>query len=163
MPAPDATDVRPLLALLLSWPDLLAYVRTRFDTVTSLVAEIRSDALAGTGVGLALTAATFVNGVGAWQEGMDLRALAQVADEIILLSYFQQPEDVAADVRFGREMAGDVARLVTGLPLFAPLTPSGANLRAKVDAARALGVTKFSFYNYGFVSEARLNWLGELA
>jgi len=48
------------------------------------------------------------------------------------------------------------------MSLLHPRTTSGENLRAKVDAARALGVTKFSFYNFGFVSEARLGWLAGL-
>jgi len=163
MPPPDADDLRPVLSLLLSWPELRGYIETRCDTVTSLVDEIRREALAGTRTELALTAATFMRAVNAWQEGMDLRALARVANGIIFLSYFHDPQAVAADVQFAREQTGDATKIVVGLSLTAPLTTSAANLRAKVDAARALGIGKFSFYNYGFVSAARLDWLAALA
>ena len=159
----DPSDVRPVLALLLGWPDLAAYVRARFETVTSLVAEVKRDALASHRTRLSLTSATFVKpATNAWLEGMDLGALGAVADEIILLSYFREPEQVAADVRFGRETIGSAERIVVGLSLLAPVTTDAGNLRAKVGAARGLGVTRFSFYNFGFVSEARLGWLAGL-
>lgn len=159
VPAGDRGEMAPVLSLLLARPELDAYVRARLATVTSLVGEVKA-ALAGTGTRLALTAATFAKPTAnAWLEGMDLRALAGVADEIILLSYFREPVEVAADVRFGRELVGDPGKLTVGLSLLAPATTDGANLRAKVEAARGVGATAFSFYNYGFVGEGRLGWL----
>ncbi len=159
----DPAEMRPVLALLLAWPDLAAYVRMRLDTVTSLVAELKTDALAGSQTRLALTVATFVRGAAnAWLEGMDLRALPAVADELILLGYFHDPAAIAADVRLASELMGSLDQAVIGLSLLAPATSDGANLVAKVAAARDLGARAFSFYNYGFVSEARLGWLGDL-
>ena len=106
---------------------------------------------------------TFVRGVAnSWLEGMDLRALPAVADELILLSYFHDPAAVAADVRLAAELMGGLEQAVIGLSLLAPATADGANLQAKVATARALGARAFSFYNYGFVSETRLAWLGAL-
>lgn len=173
IPPADPADAREVFSLLLGWPDLWRFVRTRLETVTDLVAEVQRDALAGLPTALALTAATFVKpAAAAWREGMDLGALARVADELILLSYFPDPGQVAADVRSARELvvtpsglddgAGAMERLVVGLSLLAPATADGPNLRAKVEAARALGARKFSFYNFGFVSETRLGWLGGL-
>ena len=163
LPAPEPGDEGGIASLLATWPELAAFIRMRLDTVASLVAEIKADALAGSATTLALTASTFQRGVdNAWLEGMDLRALGRIADEIVLLGYFHDPAQVAADVRTGLEMVGDPDRLVLGLSLLAPVTSSETNLVAKVDAARALGPSKFSFYNYGFVSDARLGWLGVL-
>ncbi len=163
IPAPDPADMRSLLALLMVWPALYGYIQMRLETVTSLVAEIKAKALEGTATQLALTASTFVSPVAnAWLEGMDLRALAQAADELIVLSYFHDPGEIAADLRLSGELTGSMECLVAGLSLLHPRTTSGENLRAKVDAARALGITKFSFYNFGFVSEARLGWLAGL-
>ena len=163
MPPPEPTDASGIASLLATWPELAGFVRMRLDTVTALVEEIASEALAGGGTTLALTASTFQRGVdNAWLEGMDLHALGRAADEIVLLGYFHDPAKVAADVRTGLELVGDPQRLVLGLSLLAPATSSGANLVAKVEAARALGTTKFSFYNYGFVSDTRLGWLGAL-
>jgi hypothetical protein len=163
MPPPDPADLRPVLAHLFAWPSLAAFVRTRLATVTSLVDQIKQEALAGTTTTLALTATTFVKPVAnAWLEGMDLRGLSAVADEIIALSYFHDPRAVAADVRLARELCGGAEKVVVGLSLLAPATTDAANLRAKVDAARATGAAKFSFYNFGFLSEARLSWLAAL-
>jgi len=167
IPAADPTDLRELLALVVTRPELAAYVRVRLQTVTSLVATVKQESLAGSPTTLAVTAATFVKpAAAAWLEGMDLGALARAADEVILLSYFHDPAAVAADVRFGRELLGgggaSLDPLVVGLSLLAPATSDAANLRAKVDAARALGARNFSFYNFGFLSETRLGWLAGL-
>ncbi|HET7093000.1 MAG TPA: hypothetical protein VFI22_05960, partial [Thermomicrobiales bacterium] len=135
----------------------------RLQTVASLVGELATTALAGSRTRLALTASTFQRGAAnAWLEGMDLRLLAQAADEIIVLAYAQDPGEVAADVRFARELAGGMERLVVGMSLLRQGTTNEANLVAKVAAARRLGASKFSFYNFGFVSEERLSWLAAL-
>jgi hypothetical protein len=149
--------------LMLDWPELHAFVRMRLDTVTSLVAEVRERSLAGTEATLALTASTFHRGSEhAWLEGMDIAALGRTADEIIGLAYFQDPRAVAAELQFATGLVGDPSRVVAGMSILAQGTTSGANLVEKVNVARALGIHKFSFYNFGFVSEARLAWLGQL-
>jgi hypothetical protein len=164
MPPEEPTGEGQVVSLLTQWDDLRRYVQVRLDTVTSLVASLKQEALAGTKTALALTASTFQRGAqNAWLEGMDLRALAGAADEIIILSYFTDPVAVRGDVRFGVECVEDPARLVVGMSLLAQGTTSEANLVAKVAAARDAGAGKFSFYNYGFVSEARLGWLRALA
>lgn len=163
MPTPDGADSRELASLIWSWPELWAYGRTRMETVTSLVREIKEESLAGSSTRLALTAATFVRSVAnAWLEGMDLRGLSSHADEVITLSYVHDPRQVAADVRFARDLTGDTEGVIVGLSLLAQATSDAANLQAKVQAARELGASKFSFYNYGFLSEARLAWLATL-
>ncbi len=163
MPGSDGADSRELASLIWSWPELWAYGRARMETVTSLVGEIRDESLAGSSTRLALTAATFVRSVAnAWLEGMDLRGLSTHADEIITLSYVHDPRQVAADVQFARDLTGGTDGVVVGLSLLAPATTDAANLQAKIQAARDLGATKFSFYNYGFLSETRLGWLATI-
>lgn len=164
MPNDEPAGEGQVVSLLTQWDDLREYVQVRLDTVTSLVASLKQDALAGTKTALALTASTFQRGAqNAWLEGMDLRALAKAADEVIILSYFTDPVAVRGDVRFGVECVEDPDRLVVGMSLLAQGTTSEANLVEKVAAARDAGASKFSFYNYGFVSEARLGWLRALA
>jgi hypothetical protein len=163
MPPDDPAGPGQVASFLTQWPDLAAFLRVRFETVRSLVGEMRG-AIDGTGTALALTASTFQRGAeNAWLEGMDLPTLSRTADEIIALSYFVDPAAVAGDVRFGIESVGDPHRLVVGMSLLAQGTTSEANLMDKVRAARAAGARKFSFYNYGFVSETRLGWLRSLA
>jgi hypothetical protein len=163
VPAAPMDDAKGVLALLTTWADLAAYIQMRLQTVATLVEDLSANALAGSRTQLALTASTFQRGAeNAWLEGMDLRLLAQAADEIIVLAYAQDPGAIAADVRFARELAGGMERLVVGMSLLRQGTTSEANLVAKVEAARRLGASKFSFYNFGFVSEARLNWLAAL-
>lgn len=162
LPAKQPGDNGPA-TLMLDWPELYAFVRMRLETVTSLVAEVRERSLAGTSATLALTASTFQRGSEhAWLEGMDLKALAGAADEIIALAYFQDPQAVAAEIAFGLGLIGDPERMVAGMSILAQGTTSAANLVEKVNVARSFGVRKFSFYNFGFVSEARLGWLGQL-
>ncbi len=163
VPALPMDDPKDVLSLLTAWDDLAAYVRMWMRTVASLVEELKTTALAGARTQLALTASTFQRGAAnAWLEGMDLRLLARAADEIIALAYSSDPGDVAGDVRFARELMGGAGRLVVGMSLLRQGTTSAVNLRAKVEAARRLGATKFSFYNFGFVSEERLSWLAAL-
>ncbi|MFM8594818.1 MAG: hypothetical protein ACKOCK_10570, partial [Chloroflexota bacterium] len=108
---------------------------------------------------------TFYRGVdNAWLEGVDVHACAasDAADEVILLSYFPTVGQVTADIPFAQALVSDMDRVVVGKSLLAQGTTNGENLREKVQAARELGTTKFSFYNYGFISEERLRWLGTL-
>lgn len=163
VPSAQAGDTSEVLSLLATWPELAAFVRVRLETVTTLCAEIQAQALAGGPTRLSPTIETFQRGAAnAWLEGVDLRALAGVVDEQIVLAYFREPGAVAADLRFAGELAGGPEQLVAGMSLLQQGTTDAANLVAKVEAARALGVSKFSFYNYGFVSEERLRWLALL-
>lgn len=164
LPSPDPGDMRSVLSFLLSWPELHAYIRMRMETVASLVELVKREAIGSAATKLAVAAATFVKPASnAWQEGTDLRAVSQIADEVILVSYFHDPAAIAADLQFGREITGDVSRILVGFSLLHPLTTTAANLRAKVETARAMGASSFSFYNYGFVSAERLGWLRALA
>jgi hypothetical protein len=131
-PAP-ITDQRPVLALLLSWPELDAYVRMRLETVTSLIAQVRRDAIGDSGVLLAPTAITFYRGVeNAWLEGVDPRGVAAAADELLLLAYFREPAEIARELQLGREMMGSLDTTVAGMSLLAPATSSARNLLEKV-------------------------------
>jgi len=163
--AVEAPDRSQVLSLLANWPALMNYVRVRQETVTSMVRDVKAQAIAGTGVDLAMTTLTFYRGVdNAWLEGVDVHSCASsdAADEVILLSYFPTVGQVTADIRFAQMLVPEMDRVVVGMSLLAQGTTSGANLREKVQAARDLGTTKFSFYNYGFISEERLSWLGTL-
>lgn len=163
--AAETPDKSQVLSLVANWPDLFAYVKMRQETVTSMVREVKAKSIAGTGVDLAMTTLTFYRGVdNAWLEGVDVHACAasDAADEVILLSYFPTVGQVTADIRFAQALVADMDRVVVGMSLLAQGTTSGENLREKVQAARELGTTKFSFYNYGFISEERLRWLGTL-
>jgi len=101
-------------------------------------------------------------GVQAGMRLVEKPQLGATADEVIALAYHVDPQAVAADLQFFRALGVPADRTIAGMSLLQQGTTDGANLRDKVDVARSFGVRKFSFYNFGFVSETRLGWLAGL-
>ncbi len=54
-------------------------------------------------------------------------------------------------------------RLNLTLNLGLPVTPSLGDALAKIRFARAHGVRRFSFFNYGFLGAGRLDWIARIA
>lgn len=159
-PSAARDNLDELFSLVISDPDMYEFLRVRNDTVTSLVDQVKKEAFAGSSTRLAVTATTFSKpSANAWLEGEDLRALAWVADEIIALAYFPELERVLADADFCLSLAKDPSQIVLGLSLLVEGTPSLENVLAKIRAAAERGVSKYSFYNYGFIGEGRRSWL----
>jgi hypothetical protein len=152
--------VAEMPALLVESPDLSAYLRARTETTASLVAELYQIVMAY-GVRLEVMPTSFVRPTSrAWLEGVSLRRLAEACDALLPLPYFTDPAEVAADLRWVKVMAGDVP-LVAGLSACHPATPSAENLAAKVVFCLEQSVEGVYYYNYGLLSEQRLDWVAE--
>ena len=63
----------------------------------------------------------------------------------------------------GLRYAGAAARAGALACLAAAESPELANVLAKVGLARDMGIDKFSFYNYGFLTEERVRWLAAIS
>jgi hypothetical protein len=163
-PRAERENLDELFSLVIGNSELYQFLRMRNDTVTSLVDIVRREAIEGTGTRLAITATTFTKpSANAWIEGEDLAALSKVVDEIVPLAYFPEVEKVVADADFCLSLAQDPSQIVLGLSLLAQGAPSLDNVLAKVNATRNRGVSKYSFYNYGFIGEGRRAWLGKIS
>ncbi len=94
-----------------------------------------------------------------WQEGADLKALADYADAVEILGYFQETKDLCDDIVRAGEMIGDGARLHVGMRPGYPDNGSADELTEKIKAAKETGVDGFSFYNYGHIRLENLQWI----
>ncbi|MCL5257298.1 MAG: hypothetical protein M1319_05825 [Chloroflexi bacterium] len=163
-PEPARDNLDELCSLVISRPDLYQFLRLRSETVTSLVGDVKKQAIGDSGVRLAVTAATFSKPVAnAWIEGEDLKTLAGVVDEVIALAYFKEIEKVMADVDFCTTLVGDPGKIVLGQSLLVQGATSLDNALAKIRATLDRGISKYSFYNYGFIGEGRRSWLGPIS
>ncbi|MFI6444994.1 hypothetical protein [Kitasatospora sp. NPDC050543] len=136
---------------------LAAYVDAAAGTVTSLTAEL-AEAAADLGMRL-----TFMDGGGpgkGWLSGIDLPALAKAAHRIETLGYARTPqavrEKVAAFALHGvapRDMAVILRPMASDCD-------GPANLAAKIDTLRELGVPEVEFYNYGLMRLSSMDRIG---
>ena len=86
-------------------------------------------------------------------------AMARAADLVEILAYTPESRQVAAQVR-GTVAAGVAAsRLVLGLQCYPPCATRASDLIAAADSGARLGVSRFSFYNYGIAPPACLRWV----
>lgn len=134
-------------------PEVDAYVRWRFEPVTSLAAAIRDAADPASQIHV-------LDIDDGWLSGCDLRAQAQATDGITLCVYDRPPEAVAAGVAKARAAMPPDRSLRAGLRLFYPEASSAESVTASAQAALGAGASGLNFYNYGLVPGARLDWLG---
>jgi len=129
--------------------DLRKYVQVRIETVTSLLREIK------TGSGAPISAMSWAS---AEASGLDVAEAAKVADSITVLAYSPDVEEVRRIVRAAAGPAGGAGKLRAGFHTYSPNNPDRETLLRNVEAARALGVRAFSFYNYGIMPRRSLAW-----
>lgn len=141
------------LDLFKHYPEVEAYLRWRFEPVTSLIADIRAEADPATRVYL-------VDLKDGWLGGCDTAAAAAACDGLILCAYDMGPEDVSALIRAGRKAVGPDKYLGTGFRVFYPEVPSPDQLAARSVAAVNAGADGINYYNYGLIPAARLDWIG---
>lgn len=135
-----------------AYPEVEAYVRWRFEPVTSLVAEIRQAAHPGCRVHVL----DIGNG---WLCGCDLAALARATDGVVMCVYDRGVAAVAADLAATRAAIGADRFLGTGMRVFYPEMQGPEDLAGRAKAAASAGVAEINFYNYGLVPAARLDWV----
>jgi hypothetical protein len=133
-------------------PAVHSYVLQRFNTVTSLVADIRHAADRASQI-------LVIDVNNGWLEGHHLGQLSQACDGILLCVYDRTPEKVAADVAAVRREIGGDRFLSAGMRVFYPEIGSADDLAARAVAAVRAGVQEINFYNYGLIPAARLTWV----
>jgi len=133
-------------------PEVGAYVRWRFEPVTSLAAEIRENADPASRIHV-------LDIDDGWLSGCNLADLARVTDGVTLCVYARPPEAVAAGVARARAAMPPEKSLRAGLRLFFPEVASAEDVAARARAAIGAGASGINFYNYGLVPAARLDWV----
>ncbi|MBA4096180.1 MAG: hypothetical protein C0484_05345 [Rhodospirillum sp.] len=131
-------------------PEVEAYLRWRFEPVTSLVTEIRAAA------DPAVNIEVIDDG---WRAGCDLNALGKICDGILFCAYDRAPATIGADVAAVRRMLPPQSRLGAGMRLFYPEMASARDVVERTQAAIQAGATDLHYYNYGLVPAARLDWV----
>jgi hypothetical protein len=137
-------------------PEVEAYVRWRFEPVTSLAAEIREHADPASKIHV-------LDIDDGWLSGCDLAPLAAATDGITLCVYDRPPDAVAAGVAKARAVMPAGRSLRAGLRVFYPEVASAEAVAARAVAAVQAGASGLNFYNYGLVPAARLDWVGAAA
>jgi hypothetical protein len=156
---PLSFTMADLPALLIESPALYAYLQMRIEIVASLVQEIR-DIAAGYGVRMEVMPAAWGQPVArAWREGAALRRLAQVCDALLPLAYFADPQEVQSDLRWVKLLSGG-APFSVGMSAGHPIAISAGNLAAKAAICAKEGAEGIYYYNYGMLTNERLDWVG---
>ncbi len=138
--------------------DLGRFLTWRSTVVTSLVGEIRAAVRSDAAIAIIPSVARPTGG--AWYEGSDLAALARTTGIIEACFYEPAVDRVLAD-------AWDLKRRLTGKghirgilrPAF-PNLDSAAAVSGAVAGLHAAGIEDVAFYNYGFLRQRNLDWIG---
>ena len=136
------------------FPAVDAFVRWRFEPVTSLLAELRDAADPASRLVL-------IDLKDGWLGGCDVAAAAEALDGVMLCGYDMEPDAVFSLLADGRATVGPDKILGTGFRVFYPEMTGPADLAARAAAARRAGVDSINFYNYGLIPKARLGWVAE--
>ena len=84
--------------------------------------------------------------------------LKDACDSLLIPAYFESAGQVAADLQWASWLAPSGA-LTAGLNACEPALRSGAALVAQAQACRAAGCQGVYFYNYGLLTQKRLDWV----
>jgi hypothetical protein len=149
--------------------EMLGYLDTRTETVTSLVDEV---AASGGGAGFAVLdlcgaekgfATGYPEGEAApilgWQMGIDQAELADVCDTVAATGYAADPGRLNLDLDAYQTLVPNASRLGLVLRPMPPDCRSADNLAAKVALARERGLGRLDFYHYGFCRLQALDWI----
>lgn len=135
--------------------DLAAFLRWRFEPVTDLCAAIRGSADAATAVYFL----SLVTGA-AWLQGIDVQAIGEVCDGLVVCAYDSSPAQVSSDIADARRLVPEAKYLSAGFRVFPGETSGPEELAKKVQRAVDSGAEGLNFYNYGLIPKARLQWIG---
>jgi len=147
---PDFTRAGP--EVFRDHPEIEAYVRWRFEPVTSLVDAIRDAADPAT----RLDVLDINDG---WRSGSDLAALGKICSGVIFCAYDRTPAALEADTAKVRALLPTATTLGVGMRLFHPEMRSATDIVERSTAAIRAGATEIEYYNYGLVPAARLDWV----
>jgi hypothetical protein len=133
-------------------PEVEAFVRWRFEPVTSLVDAIRDAADPRSKIDV-----LDIND--GWRSGSDLAALSKICEGVVFCAYDRSPAALEADTAKVRGVIGDRTKLGVGMRLFHPEMRSADDIVSRSLAAIRAGATEIDYYNYGLVPAARLDWV----
>jgi hypothetical protein len=133
-------------------PELEAFVRWRFEPVTSLVAAIRDAADPRSKIEV-----LDIND--GWRSGSDLEALGNICEGVVFCAYDRSPAALEADTAKVRGILRTETKLGVGMRLFHPEMKSADDIASRSLAAIRAGATEIDYYNYGLVPAARLDWV----
>jgi hypothetical protein len=154
----NAEQISTLLALI---PEMRAYVDFRGATISKLIARIRGECPR---LELNVFTSSFVGSPSnIWMEGINFSSIRDLVDRAVLLAYSSDPEAVNTDLSFCLSLLEDPARINLALNLGLPATPALAGASQVVQFALEHGIQRFSFFNYGFLGEGRLQWVKDLS
>ena len=97
----------------------------------------------------------------AWEDGLDLRAVAQACNGLIVLAYARDPARVAADLAAYRQLLPPATRLAVGVRPMPPDCLTAADLTSKVAVLRDQGVDTMDAYHYGLMRLLHVDWVGQ--
>ena len=154
-------NMEDLYGLLMYRSDLMDFVRARQRVVISIMRDLKA-ICEKRGAKLFTIASIFSRPSNrSWTEGTHLPELADLVDALAILCYYPTPTEVYDDLRFAVSVVPDKGKLMVGLMASMPTASSKGVLLGQVSAAKALGISKFGFYNYGFIDSHRLPWVAE--
>jgi hypothetical protein len=133
-------------------PEVEAFVRWRFEPVTSLVSAIRDAADARTRIDV-------IDINDGWRSGSDLAALGRICEGVVFCAYDRPPDVLEADTAKVRGILNETVKLGVGMRLFHPEMRSADDIASRSLAAVRAGATEIDYYNYGLVPAARLDWV----
>ena len=137
--------------------DLRKFLDYRKSVVTSLVKEIRSSVRSGVEVAIIPSVAGPAGG--AWYEGSDLKAIAEITGVIEACFYEAETQRIKANLLDIKRRTNNIGKIKG---ILRPAFPDLVNEEAVVDAVLALwdgGVRDIGFYNYGHIRSQSLNWI----
>ena len=146
--------------LLLSQPELVAFLRARLEIITELLGEIVSAVRAESRSKVHAILSMWKPLHLGWVEGYDPARLEGVLDRIGLPAYYE-PAGIAREVtHLGRALTS-LDKVTALVDAGAPLTRSAADLDAAVKTIRRFGINHINFYNYSLVRGETLDWVRE--
>jgi hypothetical protein len=151
VPAPRWPDfAQSGMDLFRDHPEVEAYLRWRFEPVTSLVTAIREAADS------AVAIEVIDEG---WRAGCDLDALGTICDAVLFCAYDRSPAAVGADAAAVRKTLPPQCKLGVGVRLLYPEMKSTRDIVERTQTAIGAGAKAMHYYNYGLVPAARLDWV----
>ena len=139
--------------------DLKSFLDWRTTVVTSLVAEIRKSVRKDATVAVIPSVARPTGG--AWYEGSDLEAIAEVAGIVEACFYEPSAARIKADLfDVKRRLRGKGKPRAILRPAFPDLT-SREEFLAAMNVLAQGGIDEVAFYNWGHVRQANIEWIAE--
>lgn len=133
-------------------PELKAYLKMRQESLISLIKEVKAE----------VNSPIFVMDMGDSKvNGLNLKEISNIADRIEILCYSASEQAVANSVDKVKSMTSTAENLTAGFSCYYPASPNRDTLQRNVKKAFEMGVSGFSFYNYGIMPKPSLNWVKE--